>query len=178
MARSKESKKVILTGLNESIEKSTSIVFANLKGLKVKHIEQLRKALRAESIDCIVAKKTLLTRAFADSGMQGLDFKGMDGEIATVFSYGDQVAPARIIHTLSKQLEQLGILAGLLREQGGVQILTGAQIKALALLPSRDELRAKLVGTLAAPMSGFVGVLNGSLRSLVQLLGAYAESKS
>ncbi len=177
MARSKASKKEILNGLTESIEKSASIVFANLKGLKVKQIEQLRRALRAESVDCIVAKKTLLARAFIDAGIQSLDFKGMDGEIAAVFSYGDQVAPARILHTLSKQLEKLGILAGALREQGSLQVLSSTQIKALALLPSRDELRAKLVGTFSTPMSGFVGVLNGSLRSLVQVLHAYSEQK-
>lgn len=178
MARSRKSKEDILDRLGNRIGKSTSIVFANVKGLKVKEIEALRNGLRKEDMECLVAKKTLLQRAFLDAGVNSFDFKGLDGEIATVFSFADQVAPARVLSSMKKQYEQLGILAGLLRDAtSGDQILTGVQIRALALLPSRDELRAKLVGTLAAPMQGFVGVLSGSLRSLVQVLHAYSEQK-
>ena len=179
MARTRQSKENILSRLETSISKSTAVVFANVKGMKVKELETLRSNLRKEDMECIVAKKTLLSRAFKDAGIEAFNFKGLEGEVATVFSFTDQVAPARVLNAATKQYEPLGILAGLLRDETtGDQGLTSAQIRALALLPSRDELRAKIVGTLAAPMSGFVGVLNGTLRSLVQVLNAYAQSKS
>ena len=178
MARTRKSKEDILDRLENRIAKSTSVVFANVKGLKVKQIETLRSNLRKEDMECVVVKKTLLSRAFSDAGISSFDFKGLEGEVATVFSFADQVAPARVLTAMAKQYEPLGILAGLLRDAStGDQVLTSVQIRALALLPSRDELRARVVGTLAAPMQGFVGVLNGSLRSLVQVLNAYAESK-
>lgn len=179
MARTRKSKEEILDRLEKRIGTSTSIVFANVKGMKVKEIESLRSGLRAEDMECVVVKKTLLKKAFADQGINSVDFKGLDGEVATVFSFADQVAPARILNVMAKKFEALGILAGLLRDSAtGDQILTGAQIKSLALLPSRDELRAKVVGSLAAPMQGIVGVLNGVNRSLVQVLNAYSQSKS
>ncbi len=179
MARSRESKGNILAGLQASVGASTAIIFANVKGMKVKDMETLRKSLRSEHIECMVAKKTLLDRAFSDAGVSNVEFKKMEGEIAVIFGSQDQVAPARIVSKLAKQFEPLSVIAGILRDaQNGNQLLSGKEINALAALPSRDELRAKLVGTLAAPMSGFVGVLNGSLRSLVQVLNAYSQSKS
>ncbi|MDP2630260.1 MAG: 50S ribosomal protein L10 [Candidatus Uhrbacteria bacterium] len=179
MARTRKSKEDILDRLEDRIAKSTSVVFANVKGLKVKQIETLRSNLRKEDMECVVVKKTLLARAFSDAGISSFDFKGLEGEVATVFSFADQVAPARVLTAMAKQYEPLGILAGLLRDAStGDHVLSSVQIRALALLPSRDELRAKVVGTLAAPMQGLVGVLNGSLRSLVQVLHAYSESKS
>ncbi|MBI4599560.1 50S ribosomal protein L10 [Candidatus Uhrbacteria bacterium] len=179
MARTRKSKEEILDRLHDRIGRSTSIVFANVKGLKVKEIETVRGGLRKEEMECVVAKKTLLARAFADAGITAFDFKGLDGEVATVFSFADQVAPARVLSAMAKSYEALGIFAGLLRDaSSGDQILDTPQIRALANLPSRDELRAKVVGSLAAPMQGVVGVLNGTLRSLVQLLSAYSASKS
>jgi large subunit ribosomal protein L10 len=178
MARTRHSKEEILDRLKDRLSRSTSVVFANVKGLKVKEIEMVRALLRTEDMECVVAKKTLLARAFSDAGAPSFDFKRFEGEVATIFSFADQVAPARVVSKMAKQFEPLGILGGLLRNtQDGDQPLSDVQIRFLALLPSRDELRAKIVGSLAAPMQGFVGVLNGSLRSLVQVLHAYAESK-
>jgi len=176
MARTRESKEEILKRLEDRIARSTSVVFANVKGLKVKDLEALRSDLRKEDMQCLVAKKTLLSSAFKHSGIAAIDFKSLDGEVATVFGFADQVAPARVLHAMTKRFDQLGILAGILRDAtSGDQILTNSQIRSLAALPSRDELRGKLVGTLAAPMQGCVGVLSATLRSLVQVLKAASE---
>ncbi|MEK7122938.1 MAG: 50S ribosomal protein L10, partial [Patescibacteria group bacterium] len=107
-----------------------------------------------------------------------LDFKGMEGEVAAVFGYADQVAPARILAGFAKQHEALAMRAGLLKNDDGLEPLTEAAIKALATLPTRDELRARVVGSLAAPLRNCVGVLQAPLRDFVQVMNAYAQSKS
>lgn len=177
MARTRESKEEILGRLASAIERALSIVFVSVKGLTVHEIEAMRKDLRAEQNECMVAKKTLLFRAFAGTAAT-VDFKGMEGEVAAVFGYTDQVAPARILSTYAKQHENLTLLAGLLKDDGSMQPLSAASIMALAVLPSRDELRAKVVGSLAAPLRNFVGVLQGPARGIVYALNAYAQSKS
>lgn len=177
MARSRHSKEELLARLNTSIKKSASIVFASVKGLNVHELEDLRRALRSEECECLVAKKTLLTRAFAGASTE-LDFKRMDGEIAAIFGYADQVAPARVLSMFGKAHEDLKILEGLLiDETRGVQQLTASAIYALALLPSRKELRARLVGSIASPLRNLVGVVQAPLRGFVQVLNAYAQTK-
>lgn len=177
MARTRKGKEEILGRLASAIDSALSIVFVSVKGLTVHEVEALRKDLRAEQNECIVAKKTLLSRAFQEKGAP-VDFKGMEGEVAAVFGTTDQVAPARILSTFAKQHENLTLLSGLLKDDGSMQALSHATIMVLAALPSRDELRAKVVGSLAAPLRNFVGVLQGPVRGIVNVLNAYAQSKS
>ncbi|MBI4252788.1 50S ribosomal protein L10 [Candidatus Uhrbacteria bacterium] len=176
MARSKQSKQDILEKLADALGRSVSVVFASVKGLKVYELEELRKTLRTEGNECFVAKKTLLSRAFSTMETK-FDFRGMDGEVAAVFGYTDQVAPARVLSAFGKTHEKLTILAGFIKDEAsGVQSLTSSAIAALALLPSRDELRARVVGSLAAPLRNCVGVLQGPLRAFAQVLNAYAQT--
>lgn len=176
MARSKQSKEMALERLHDAINKSVSVVFASVKGLPVQELETLRKELRREDNECIVAKKTLLSRAF--SGEQSIDFKNMEGEVAAVFGYTDQVAPARILTAFGRQHEQLKAFSGLIKyDDKGMQLLSAAVVTELALLPSRDELRAKVVGSLVAPLRNCVGILQSPLRAFVQVLNAYAQTK-
>lgn len=178
MARSKSSKEEILKRLEDAIDGSISIVFASVKGLRVHDIEDLRNILRSEQSECMVAKKTLLSRAFSNKGLD-VDFKEMEGEIAAIFGYADQVAPARILSTFGKTHDHLAIGSGLLRDESQIFIaLVSSAVKALALLPSRDELRARVAGSLVAPLRNCVGVLVAPLRSFVQVLNAVAETKS
>lgn len=177
MARSKQSKQEILNRLAASADKALSVIFVSVKGLGVHEMEWLRKHLRSESSECIVAKKTLMTKVFAGTEAP-IDFKALDGEVAAVFGYVDQVAPARLISTFAKQHESLKVLAGLLRgESSGMTTLSVSTIVALASLPSRDELRAKIVGSLAAPLRNCVGILSAPARAFVQVLNAYAQTK-
>lgn len=177
MARTKQSKEMTLERLKNASSKSVSVVFASVKGLHAQELEGLRKALRSENNECIVAKKTLLSRAFS-SVEPSLDFKNMEGEVAAVFGYADHVAPARILTALAKQYEHLKTFSGLLKDdENGVQFLSASAVMALALLPSRDELRAKVVGSLSAPLRNYVGVLQAPLRGFAQVLQAYAQTK-
>lgn len=178
MARSRQSKKDILAKLEQNIAKSTSLFFANLKGLTVKQAEDLRKSCRNEGIECIMAKKTLFKLALKNQGIEGIDPKKLEGEIALACGYADEVSPARVLFAFGKQHESFAILGGvILSGSAGPEVLTGASVTRLARLPSRHELLSSVVGSIASPMRGFVSVLGGNTRGLVYVLKALAEQK-
>lgn len=176
MPKSKIQKQDILASLTEKVKKSKSVVFAGFNAFGVKDNEALRAKLRAENSEYYVAKKTLLNRAFKDSNIEGLNARGFDGKIATIFSYEDEVAPAKILGEFRKDKEKadkIFFLGGILENK----LISKEQVEALSQLPSKQELYAKLVGSMNAPVSGFVNVLAGNLRNLVGVLKAISEKK-
>lgn len=175
MPKSKEQKRDVLQGLSDKIKRSKSVVFAQFKGLGVKENEELRRKLKAENSEYYVAKKTLLDLAFKENLIEGLKTREFEGQVAAVFSYGDEVAPAKVIFDFRKDKEdKLGFVGGILEGR----YLSQEQVENLAKLPSRLELYAKLVGSINAPVSGFVNVLAGNLRGLVTALKAIGDQKS
>jgi large subunit ribosomal protein L10 len=101
----------------------------------------------------------------------------MDGQLAAIFGYEDEVAPAKVVDTFLADKENAGKIAFL----GGVlegRFIDKDQVTALAKIPSREELYAKLVGSMNAPVSGFVNALAGNLRNLVGVLKAIEEKKA
>ena len=176
MPKSKVQKQEILRSLEEKIEKSKSIVFAGFNALGVKDNEVLRDQLRQEKGEYYVAKKTLLSLALKNKGLDSLDTKTLDGKIAAVFSYEDEVAAAKVLDNFRKdkeKSEKIYFVGGILE----AKLLDKAEIEAVAKLPSKTELYAKLVGSLNAPVSGFVNALAGNLRNLVYVLKAIEEKK-
>ncbi len=176
MPKSKIQKQDILTSLTEKVKKSKSVVFAGFNAFGVKDNEALRAKLRAENSEYYVAKKTLLNRAFKDSNIEGLNTRGFDGKIATIFSYEDEVAPAKILGEFRKDKEKadkIFFIGGILENK----LISKEQVEALAKLPSKQELYAKLVGSMNAPVSGFVNALAGNLRNIVGVLKAISEKK-
>ena len=176
MPKSKVQKQEILRSLEEKIENAKSIVFAGFNALGVKDNEVLRDQLRQEKGEYYVAKKTLLSLALKNKGLDSLDTKTLDGKIAAVFSYEDEVAAAKVLDNFRKdkeKSEKLYFLGGILEGK----LLDKAEIEAVAKLPSKTELYAKLVGSLNAPVSGFVNALAGNLRNLVYVLKAIEEKK-
>ena len=173
MAITKKEKEQILADLEEQLKGAKSIVFADYRGTTVKKIEQLRKDLRKENVTAKVAKITLIKRALEKSG---IDISAMDFKtpVAVLISKLDEVAPAKILTNFAKENKNVQILLGVMENK----ILTAQEVGALATLPSKQELRAQLVGTIAAPISGFVNVLAGNLRNLVYVVNAIKESKS
>ena len=176
MPKSKVQKQEILRSLEKKIGEAKSVVFAGFNALGVKDNESLRDKLRQENGEYYVAKKTLLNLAFKNKGVDGLDAKGLDGKIAAVFSYGDEVAAAKVLDNFRQDKEKsdkLYFLGGLLEGK----FLSKEEIEALAKLPSKTELYARLVGSINAPVSGFVNALAGNLRNLVYVLKAIEEKK-
>jgi large subunit ribosomal protein L10 len=175
MPKTKKEKQIITRDLNEKIKKSKSVVFAGFNSFPVKSNENLRVALEKENGEYYVAKKTLLKRAFKDNGVE-LDTDTLDGKVATIFSYDDEVASAKVIGDFRKDkelAEKIFFLGGILDGQ----FLSKEEVENLSKLPSKNELYAKLVGSINAPVSGFVNVLAGNLRGLVTVLKEVSEKK-
>jgi large subunit ribosomal protein L10 len=174
MPKSREQKKEILENLKDKIGKSKSIVFASFDKLEVKESEELRTKLKAENSEYYVAKKTLLEKAFKDENIENLDPRKFEGRIAAVFGYEDEVAPAKLIAEFQKDHEdKVGFVAGILENK----LLSSEEVIALSKLLSKQELYAKIVGSINAPVSGFVNVLAGNIRCFVNVLKAVEEKK-
>jgi len=166
-------KETLVKDLTQKLKDSKAVVFSDFKGLSVKDITSLRRELRAQKVDLSVMKKTLIGLALRDAGMDA-DTKTMEGQIAIAVSAEDEVVAAKIIAKMSKVNKNLKIVAGIL----GKQALSKEEVMALSKLPDKPELLAKLVGTLNAPISGFVNVLAGNIRGLVQVLKAISETRN
>lgn len=168
----KDQKKQLVKELSESIKASKSAVFVDYRGLKVKDLTRLKKELRGSGVKLKVIKKTLIERALKDSGID-MDVKNLEGQIAIALSE-DEITGAKIIDKFGKTHENLKILAGILEKK----LMGAAEMKALAKLPEKEELLAKLVGTINAPVSGFVNALAGNMRNFIQVLKAIGEHQA
>ena len=159
--------------LTEKIKAAKSVVFVDFKGLKVKDATILKRSLRAAGVEYVVVRKTLIDIALKNAGIEGANIAKVEGQVALSLSNLDEVAAAKIIDTFAKTNENVKMLGGVL----GTQLMNAAEVKALAKVPSKEQLLGQLVGTLNAPISGFVNVLAGNLRGLVQVLNAISEVK-
>lgn len=168
----KDQKKQLVKDITEEVKAAKSAVFVDYRGLKVNDLTQLKKNLREKGCGFRVAKKTLIERALKEAGIV-LDVKSMEGQIAITVS-PDEVTGAKTINDFGKKNENIKILKGILESN----VLEAEEVKALANLPSREEMLARLVGTLNAPISGFVNVLAGNIRGLVQVLKAIGEHQA
>lgn len=165
MVLTKEQKKELIDQLKDRFSRSKAIVFTDYHGLKVKEVSDLRTKLKEKGIDYKVTKNTLVKIVLKEKNLK-IDQAILDKPTALAFSYDDEVEPNKIIYQFSKNSEKLEILGAIINgEFMGVD-----QVKSLALLPSREELYAKVVGSIAAPLSGLISVLQGNLRGLVSVL--------
>jgi len=156
MPKTKAQKTAILETLGDKVSRMKSAVMFNYAGIEVKNINKLRDKCREEGIDYMVAKKTLLKKVLSDKGLTSTADKNFDGEIATLFSYDDEVAPARIIASFAKENDKVKFAGGIFEGS----FIDVAKVTELSKIPSRKELLAKVVGCLSNPMSGFVRVVN------------------
>lgn len=175
MAITRAKKEEAVTRLSDDLARLKLAVLADYRGLTVAEVEELRNALQEQGIDYRVTKNTLLRIAVANTpGMKDIDPKTFTGPMALALGYDDEVAPAKVIFQYAKTHDALEIV-GAITADG--QVLTPAEVKALAQLPSREQLIAQVVGTIAAPLSGFVGVMGANVRGIVQVLNAIKEAK-
>ncbi len=168
-----EQKKQVVQELADKVKAAQSIVLADYRGLTVEQDTELRNALRAAGVEYKVVKNTLTSLAVKESGLEGLD-SFLNGPTAMASSSTDAVAPAKVLSEFAKKFEKLELKVGVV--EGKIIDVNG--IKALAELPSREVLIAKVLGSFNAPISGLVNVLNGNVRGLVVALNAIAEQKA
>ncbi len=158
--------------LNETFSKAKFAVVADYSGLKVTEFEKLRRELRTNDAQIRVAKNTLLRRAVASTDYEGL-IEHFIGTTAIAVAYEEPVGLARAMVEFAKEHEELQIRSAALDGT----VLSADDVIALSKLPGRDELRAKLLGTMAAVPTGFVRVLSGVPQKLVYALQAIKEQK-
>lgn len=174
MPKNKKQKEEILNSLVDKINSAKGVVFTSFVGLKVEDIESLRKLCRESGSECLVSKKTLLRLALSKIGLKDADEEIFSNEIATVFSYNDEITAAKIVGQFSKKREALNIKGGILENK----IIDLDIVKKLISIPPKEELYAKLVGSINSPLSGLVNTLNGNIRGFVQVLNSIKEQKS
>lgn len=167
-----ERKKQIVDELSEKLKNAVSGVIVDYKGINVTEDTQLRKQLREAGVDYFVVKNSLLSLAADKADLPGLK-SALKGTTSIALSNSDYVAPAKVIVEFAEKAKKLQIKLGFVDET----VLDEAGVKSLSKLPSREELVAKALGGLNAPISGFVHVLNANLRGLVCALNAIAEKK-
>ncbi|MBU0708100.1 MAG: 50S ribosomal protein L10 [Patescibacteria group bacterium] len=174
MPKTKEQKRTILHELNDKIARAKSIIFVKYNALTVKENEELRSKLRQENNEYYVAKKTLFNLALKDKAILDLNIKKFEGQVAAIFGYNDEVSPAKIVGQFKKEKDKakkIEFIGGILENK----YIGGGQVAVLAILPSKQELYAKIVSSINAPVSGLVNALVGNIRNLVQVLKAVSE---
>lgn len=172
MPKTRVQKETIVTELVEKFARIKSAVFTSISGYTMDDANSIRSKGHDQGVEAIVAKKTLLVKALEKSNLT-IAKENLQGSILTTMGYSDEVAPAKLISALIKDRDGIKILGGILEGQ-----FVGAEvIKQLATLPSKEELYAKIVGSINAPVSGFVNALAGNLRNLVYVLNAVKEKK-
>lgn len=174
MAISRQEKEQALTDLQDKLQRSKGLMFTKYQGLTVKDVTELRKKLREQDVELVVAKKTLLRKALEQAGLAADTVEQLEGSVALAFGYTDEIAPAKLLQSYAKDHPAVALLGGLVAGQ----FIDASQAVALSKLPSRDELRAKLVWVIGSPMSGFVNVTAGVLRGLLNTLNAIHEQRS
>lgn len=171
MAITRQKKEEILKELIDKFGKSKSVVFADYRGLDVSNISDLRNKLRAEDAEAKVAKKTLIGLAAKENKLD-LDKSAMEGPVVATFSYEDPLSGIRILYQFSKKNENLKLLGGVVDGE----VVGPDVIQKYAKLPSREELLAKFLGSINAPLSGFVGIGNSLVAGIVRALSAYKDT--
>ena len=167
-----EAKKQVVEEIKAKINESKSVVLVDYKGLTVIEDTELRVSFRKENIEYKVFKNTLVRKAFNELGIDKFD-NDLKGPTAIAFGK-DEIGPSKIIVEAGKKLnEKLTVKSAYV--DGTYVDLAG--VKTLANMPSREQLIAKMLGSMQAPIANFAGVLSNTLKGLVVALNAIAEKK-
>ena len=170
MSAALEEKKQLVEEIKAKINAAGSVVLVDYKGLTVFQDTELRKALREANVEYRVLKNRLVQKAFNELGYSDFD-EALNGPTAVAFANGDPVAPAKILLESVDKYKKMTIKCGMV--DGSYINLDG--VKELATLPPKEVLIAKLLGTLSAPATGLVRVLNETIAGLARVLNQIAE---
>lgn len=172
MPKTRSEKADIVAKIADRFRSMKAAAFSQTSGFTMEDADKLRAQAAEKNVDVFIAKKTLLLLAAKEAGIE-IDASKIEGSILTAVGYGDEVSAAKLLKDLSKQKDTMKLVAGVLDGR----MMSKEEVTQLASLPSKQELLAKLVGSLNAPVSGFVNVLAGNIRGLVTVLGAIKEKK-
>lgn len=171
MALNREEKAAVIEEVSAQVARAGSIVLAEYRGLTVEKITQLRKQARESGVYLRVLKNTLVRRAVKDT-----PYEKLADQMVGPLMYGisaDPVAPAKLIASFAKANDQLVVKGGAMPNV----VMDVAGVQALATMPSREELLAKLLGTMQAPVATFVRTLNEVPTKFVRGLAAVRDKQ-
>lgn len=171
MSLNLEGKKEVVAEISTRLAKAQAIVLAEYRGLEVGDMTKLRAKARASGVFLRVLKNTLARRA-----VTGTPFEKLSDHMTGPLAYGisdDPVAVAKVMHEFAKSNEKFVVKAGAL----GSQVMTAKEVGNLASMPSREQLIAKLMGTMQAPIVKFVQTLNEVPTKFVRGIAAVRDQK-
>lgn len=171
-AKVRPEKIAIVRELRGKLEQSQFVILVDHRGMNVARMERLRRDLREAGAAAQVVPNRLLRHASAGLTPEGFA-AALTGPSMMIYGAGDITRTAKVLKAFVKEHEMPAIKLGAL--QG--RLLSAAEVDALALLPSREQLLAQLVGVLAAPMSRLVGVLHQKVATILYVLKAIQEKK-
>jgi large subunit ribosomal protein L10 len=155
ISNSRQLKEAKVAEIKEKLEKAQGLVLSEYQGLNVEDDTLLRKNLREAGVEYKVYKNTLVALAARELGLEGI-VKHLQGPISIAFGYEEPTVAARVLKEFAKTHKKLELKAGII--QG--EIFDGVQVNALAAIPPRDVLIARLLGSFKAPLSNFAYLLN------------------
>lgn len=171
MALSKQEKAVMIDEVSAMVAQAKAIVVAEYRGLNVESVTRLRRQARGQGVQLRVLKNTLARRAVI-----GTPFAVLADRLVGPLVYGmgpDPVAVAKVLSTFAKDNDKLVVKAGAMADF----VMDDKAVKALATMPSREELLAKLMATMQAPAAQFVRTLNEVPARLVRTLAAVRDAR-
>ncbi len=173
MAISKKEKQELVAQYKKWVDESDGLILANYHDLSVKDISNLRKEIRESGGEFHIIKNTLAKRAFEESGREWAEGV-FNGPTALGISYENLSGLAKALKEFGKRTGTIEIKSGYL----AAKLVTAEEIYALADLPSMDEMRAKLLSTIAAPASKLVRTLAEPGRQIAAVIKSYSEREA
>lgn len=173
MSNNLELKKKVVEDIIERVKNSKSVILVNYKGLTVAEDTELRNAFRKVNVEYKVLKNTLVRKAFDEMGVTSFD-NDLNGPTAVAFGSDETGAAKVIVEAVKKYGDKLSVKSAYV--DGGYVDVEG--VKALAAMPTKEELIAKMLGSMQSPIIKFAGVLSATLRGVVIALNAVAEKKA
>ena len=155
LSNNRQVKEVKVAEIKEKLAKAKGIVLSQYQGLNVEEDTELRKNLREVGVEYKVYKNTLVILAAKELGIEGI-VTHLQGAISIAFGYEEPTVAARVLNEFAKTHKKLELKAGIIDGK----IFDSAEVNALASIPSRDVLIAKLLGSFKAPLSNFAYLLN------------------
>lgn len=159
--------------IRQWLNSSKGIIFTDYRGLNVSQMTHLRRQLRQSQVEFHVVKNTLFRHAAKELLQENVD-DILQGPTAVAFIHGDEVAAAKVLSDLARELRVLSVKGAVI----GDKRYPPEAVQQLARLPSREMLIAQVIGSMQAPITGLVGTLQGILRDFVYTIQAIADKKS
>jgi len=174
MAISRDKKQSLVSEMTEILKNSKMTAFAHYDGLTVADVQKLRRSAREQGVTVKVVKNRLVKVAVSQNEtLKDVDTSALTGQLLYAASSEDEVAPAQVLASFAKTNDSLK-LAGAISNEG--KLLSADEVKALATLPSKNELIAQVLATLSSPLNDVMSGLSGNLHALLDGVEAKATA--